>query len=240
MAKLALTLSIFIAFFVFTHAKRHAHLYLPDDVISSSIHDPPITLPEPESKRTIMLPSEKPESEPASVVGLDLSDSDRIVLDAEPTVIRTVEEEKKKHRFPIEFRDLRPVWGRDTRDDRRMILFRNRHHRCHHAHRRHHPSFYHKFDSDRNDMLVAEEEPEKMVGADKRELPLSLDEGLREDGMGQGGVRRAPSRWLRFHFGGRPHHGPHHHHGHRRDETEEAGGEGLVKRIRKFLHEFEF
>uniref|UniRef100_A0A7N1A6U6 Uncharacterized protein n=1 Tax=Kalanchoe fedtschenkoi TaxID=63787 RepID=A0A7N1A6U6_KALFE len=121
--------------------KYHTHLYLLDD---------DIMLPEPESKRTIMLPSEKPELEPASVVDLDLNDSDRIVLDAEPTtVIGTVEEEKKKDRFPIELRDLQPVWGRDTRGDRRMILFRNRHHRYHHPHRRHHPSFYHQFDSQR-------------------------------------------------------------------------------------------
>uniref|UniRef100_A0A7N0T118 Uncharacterized protein n=1 Tax=Kalanchoe fedtschenkoi TaxID=63787 RepID=A0A7N0T118_KALFE len=73
--------------------KYHTHLYLLDD---------DIMLPEPESKRTIMLPSEKPESEPVSVVDLDLTDSDRIVLDAEPTtVIGTVEEEEKKGRFPI-------------------------------------------------------------------------------------------------------------------------------------------
>uniref|UniRef100_A0A7N0TDT4 Uncharacterized protein n=1 Tax=Kalanchoe fedtschenkoi TaxID=63787 RepID=A0A7N0TDT4_KALFE len=276
MAKLAATLTLFIALFVFTHAKLP--LDLPNDG-SATIRDPSITLPEPESKRTIMLPSEKPESEPATVVELDLNERETAVVDTGPEVEEMMEEEEEN--IPIAFTDMRlPVWERgDGGDERRMFMFRHPHHRCHHPHRLHHHRFYHQFDSQRpgpevsygNDMLVAEPEAEKMVGEDSTEAALPLHEISTEVRLGHsGGVRRAPSRWVRFHFGEKPRfhdHGPHHHHHdeeeeHHHHDDEEDGehrrhdeggmlrtrpfrhgrreeGGGLVKRIRKFLHQFE-
>uniref|UniRef100_A0A7N0U1V3 Uncharacterized protein n=1 Tax=Kalanchoe fedtschenkoi TaxID=63787 RepID=A0A7N0U1V3_KALFE len=122
MAKLALTLTLFIALcVVFTHAKLP--LDLPNDG-SATIRDPSITLPEPESKRTIMLPSEKPESEPATVVELDLNERETAVVDTGPEVEEMMEEEEEN--IPIAFTDMRlPVWERgDGGDERRILHFR--------------------------------------------------------------------------------------------------------------------
>lgn len=245
MARVAVIVAVTFFLFAFTHA--HTPLDLPENDVAAT--DLTTTFPESDTKTTILLPSEKPESEPATVVeweadstadpksfeyNVNTADAKVDLSESNPETIAAAGLTQ-----PLRVVSFRPV-NRQFHHMHVKGAFPFRFpHRCRHHFKHPGPRFNGREVSYGNDMILSGEE-------------LSVDPMFR-------GGRQIPARWVRFHHNGKPrfplrhqewneeedvmkphHHHRHHHHmeegeGREHEEREEGG---FMKSFRKFLNHF--
>ncbi|KAM3001612.1 hypothetical protein FF2_037888 [Malus domestica] len=259
MAKLLLTVAALFFLFALSHARTSSDL--PANEISG--RDPagakfPESRPKPrQPTTTILLPSEKPVDDPATLPEWREITTSKLPESDGATILANEESTEFQHSetVPLTVISFRPV-NRHFRRRPFPLSFRHGH-RCRHAHRPMSPRF-HGGEGDAvsygNDMLVASSDD------------MGFNPAFR------GGARQIPARWVNIRHGGprfpfrheedmeleRPHHHHHrrHHHEHdhdhdRREEFEgtekqprehkhdhEHHGGGLMRRVRKFLNHF--
>ncbi|KAF5734762.1 hypothetical protein HS088_TW15G00254 [Tripterygium wilfordii] len=181
MGRLAVTVAIFI--FLFSSTTHSIDLDRIDKTEKDVIgHDLPRTFPDPETKttRAILLPSEKPESRPATVVDWeplsDIPESD----DTAAVESSSSETETETESVPLTIISFRPI-NRRFRSPGRLMRPHSRAHRCRHHHQMLKPwgPFRSRVVSYGDDMLI------------------SGFKGLGPDPMFRGGVRQIPARWVR-------------------------------------------
>ncbi|XP_002509948.2 uncharacterized protein LOC8287759 [Ricinus communis] len=240
-ANLAVTVTSATFFFLFAFAYA---LDLPEisPVSTTSYDHNLVTLPDsdPKTTTTIILPSEKPETEPATFVDLEPEDTE---------IPKLSETESKQEKTEPALTDSVPLTVITFRPINRHIARRsvNPFRRGRGCHGRHHHHF--------NQFKIknAQDQGQRSYGDD---MIISGGEYLGSD-------RRVPARWAKFNHGGhgfsftneedkrnemndRPRHHHHHHHHHRHEEEEgevkdhkhEYYKGGFMKRIRKFLNNF--
>lgn len=261
MAKLVLTIAAFFFLFAFSHARTRSDLPAKE----TNGHDQSATkLPVTESNPavTLLLPSEKPDSEPATFFQWehDAADSSKLTDTDGPTILANEESTEFKHSetVPLTVISFRPI---NRHFPRRPFPLSFRHgHRCRHGHRQFGPwtPRFHGGERERDQDVVS-------YGDD---MILSSGDDTRFVPAFHGGPRQIPARWENFRHGGgpgfphrhdddmefeRPHH--HHHHRHRHDHDHDHRREefegmenprehrrqrdgGLFGRFRKFLNHF--
>ncbi|KAA8528244.1 hypothetical protein F0562_035505 [Nyssa sinensis] len=245
--RIAVTVTVLFFLFALSYARSPLD-FLEKDVIHG---DESNSLPESDRKETILLPTEKPESETTIVFELEPEVEDPKPLDTNTQPVESVEDipvadtdkvvDATPLTRPITVVNFRPI-NRHI-GVKRQFPFRIPHRRCRHHGKPMNPRFHGREVSYGNDMI------------------LSGENNDFDQVMFHGGVRQIPAKWVRFH-----HH--HHHDGmprfqhkhhdmfakqnfkrpfsHEEEEYEredKKGREdredgGFMKRIRKFLNHF--
>jgi hypothetical protein len=252
MAKLILTVAALFVLFAFSHARTPSDL-LPNEIKGRDAADK-VPVADAQHTNTLLLPSERPESESATVAAEWEPETAAIESNEE----NTVDSSKPTEVVPLTVISFRPV-GRQFPRRPFPFSFRQRH-RCggHRQGKRLTPRFH-----------GSELERDTPYGDD---MILSSGNEMRSDHPAfRGGVRQIPARWVNFRHGGprfpfkhdddmeseRPHrHHRHHDHDHyevnegeekprehnhdheHRHEHEHKHRGGLMKSFRKFLNGF--
>ncbi|KAJ7945033.1 Myb-related protein like [Quillaja saponaria] len=247
MAKLAASFSVLLFLFVLSYARNPGDIPLKDFVSSDPLLEPKTN---PATAKTILLPSENPDSEAATVIEWEpeSSNSKNFELDAGlESLEASTESSEASKSVPLTVISFRPINRQIPR--RSLPLWVRRGHRCHRIH---------------NSKPWGPRLP-------RREIPYGNDMIMKDgedrgfdkfDPMFRDGVRQIPARWEKFRHGGprfsfvhdmerkedneKGHHHHHHHHHHDHEEGWEfervehhhGGGGGFLKRIRKFLTHF--
>ncbi|KAF3969375.1 hypothetical protein ACB098_01G142400 [Castanea mollissima] len=209
MAKLAVTATVIFFLFALCHA--FIPLDLPENE-GESFH-----LPGSVPNTMILLPSEKPESEPATVVELEpettsTDETQPKLEEADVTVteLKVPTESDDSFSIPLKTISFRPFnhrfGGRPI-----PLYFRHGHrcrfHRFHHL--RHHQ--HHDHDNDKSEDQIREfkqwgSKPIVVQSAIDREVPygndMILSSANEDSSSDRGMVRQAPAKWKRFGHGG--------------------------------------
>lgn len=216
MAKLAVTATVIFFLFALCHA--FIPLDLPENE-GESFHFPgsvPNTM--------ILLPSEKPESEPATIVELEpettstdetqpkLEEADVTVTDTELTVPTESDDSVSIPLKTISFRPFNHRFG-----SRPIPLYFRHGHRCrfhrfHHLrHHQHHDHNDNENDNDKSEDQIREfkqwgSKPIVVQSTIDREVPygndMILSSANEDSSSDRGMVRQAPAKWKRFGHGG--------------------------------------
>ena len=241
MANLAATLAAFFFLFAFCHARIPLDRPVSDLLTENGL--PITTVPESDSKATILLPSEKPDSEQVTVIELEPEITETKPQESDTSSIQSmVSQEPDTNTVaavgltrPFTVVNLHPI-NRHFRHmpTKQMFPFRLPH-RCHHHHKQGGPRFNTREISYGNDMILS-----------------AGKEVISDPAIRSGGVREIPATWVRVHHHGRPgfgfprrHRGWNvddakrpHHHGEEKEHKEEKEEGSFMMRFRKFLNQF--
>ncbi|KAJ6415056.1 hypothetical protein OIU84_003952 [Salix udensis] len=172
---MSVKLTVTVLFFLCAVAYSRTQIDLPDEDFTLT------ELPNPDPKATpvLLLPSQKPETEPATEIKYpdEVGTDEQTEPGSSSTEIKT---ESTESAAPLTVVTFRPT-NLHFLPQRPLLPFRHRH-RCRHGHRMMKPRFY------GNDMIVSGE----------KDVDFELGDHQERRGVD----RQIPARWTRFHHGG--------------------------------------
>ncbi|KAB5564596.1 hypothetical protein DKX38_004650 [Salix brachista] len=172
---MSVKLTVTVLFFLCAVAYSRTQTDLPDEDFTL----PELPNPDPKATPVLLLPSQKPETEPVTEIKypVEVEIDEQTEPGSSSTEIKT---ESTETAAPLTVVTFRPT-NLHFLPQRPLLPFRHRH-RCRHGHRMMKPRFY------GNDMIVSGE----------KDVDFELGDHQERRGVD----RQIPARWTRFHHGG--------------------------------------